>query len=157
MCQEWASTLDRRGVIFNVIENMDRDTKTHDENKNECQVTSLLPVLCDEDRVNAETPQALAWAEGCMEAGIGAVWNMPDYGVALQVASKECLRLLTVVNHPYCLWSSAMIAATLGSLGLNLIIDESTVLADYDEGVTPVTGQRPRKGSEEGVPGVEVV
>tara|TARA_B100000287_G_scaffold477_1_gene497 strand:- start:721 stop:1152 length:432 start_codon:yes stop_codon:yes gene_type:complete len=126
-------------------------------NKNKCQVADLLPNLCDEDRVNAETPQALAWAEVCMEAGIGTVWNMPEYGVALQVASKECLRLLTVVNHSYCLWSSAMIAATLESLGLYLIMDENTVLADYEEGVTPVTGLPARKDSGDGEPGVEVV
>ena len=126
-------------------------------NKNECQVTSLLPVLSEEDRMNAESSDAVAWGERCMETGLGAVWNMAEYGIALQVASKESLRLLTVVNHPYCLWSSAMVAATLRHLGLNLIVDGSTVLADYDDGVPPVTGLPPRGGSGGGEPGVEVV
>jgi hypothetical protein len=66
------------------------------------------------------------------------------------------MRLLTVVDHDYCLFMVASVAATLEHLGLRLDLSQA-IVAPYVEGnnVTgPATGSRPAEG--DGV-GVEVV
>jgi hypothetical protein len=129
-----------------------------EECNDECKVVGMMPVLETEEYEQASSEQATEWGEACFTKGIGAVWNVPEYGIALQVADERRLRLLTVVNHSHCLWTVAMVKATMSCMGLELVIDGSTVLAEYREGVLPVTGMVTQDEDEdEGVPGMEVV
>ena len=68
-------------------------------------------------------------------------------GVALQAISGDSLRLLTVVDHPYCLKMAAMVAVTLDHVGMRLVVDEYSILAEYSDNVVPVTGD-PRSGTD---------
>ena len=42
---------------------------------------------------------------------------------------------------------AAMLAVTLDNVGMRLVIDENTILAEYSDEVVPVTGD-PRRGRE---------
>ena len=56
----------------------------------------------------------------------------------LQVTSDDTMRLLTVIDHPYCLFMVAMMAATLEHLGLKMDLSQA-IVAPYVEG-NNVTG-----------------
>ena len=42
---------------------------------------------------------------------------------------------------------AALLVATLDNVGMRLVIDENTILAEYSDEVAPVTGD-PRRGRE---------
>ena len=99
-------------------------------------------------------PTQKAWAYGHLSAGIGYVWTMPDIGISLQVTSDDTMRLLTVVDHDYCLFMVASVAATLEHLGLKLDLSQA-IVAPYVQG-NNVTGpttddRRPTEGDGAGV------
>ena len=85
-----------------------------------------LPVLTDEERAWAEKPDQKSWALGCLSYGVGYVWNMPDQGLSIQIYDERTFRLLTVVEHDYCIMMASFIKATLDSIGL--ILDMSQVV-----------------------------
>ena len=79
---------------------------------------------------------------------------MPDIGISLQVTSDDTMRLLTVVDHDYCLFMVASVAATLEHLGLKLDLSQA-IVAPYVQG-NNVTGptaddRRPTEGDGAGV------
>ena len=94
-----------------------------------------------------------AWAYSNLSAGVGYVWTHADQGVSLQVTSDDTMRLLTVIDHPYCLFMVAMMTATLENLGLKMDLSQ-TIVAPYVEG-NNVTGSpsadRPAAGDGDGV------
>ena len=127
-----------------------------DQNKNERgsqtlqgkeQSTILLPKLSEEDIEFATDEHSVSWGNSAKHLRLGLVWNDPQNGLALQAISGDALRLLTVVDHPYCLKMAAMLAVTLDNVGMRLVIDENTILAEYSDEVVPVTGD-PRRGRE---------
>lgn len=79
-----------------------------------------LPVLTDEQVDWAEKPDQKSWALQCLRYGAGYVWNMPDHGLSLQIYDEETFRLLTVVEHDYCILMVSFVKATLESLGMTL-------------------------------------
>ena len=94
-----------------------------------------------------------AWAYSNLSAGVGYVWTHADQGVSLQVTSDDTMRLLTVIDHPYCLFMVAMMTATLENLGLKMDLSQA-IVAPYVEG-NNVTGSpsadRPAQGDGDGV------
>ena len=107
----------------------------------------LLPELTEQDFEAALHQDGVSWAKATRELGLGLVWNEPIMGMAFQAISDDSLRLLTVVDHPYCLRMAAMVASTLDHVGMRLVVDEHSILAEYSDNVVPVTGD-PRSGTD---------
>ena len=94
-----------------------------------------LPVLTDEQIDWAEKPDQKAWAIQCLRYGAGYVWNMPDQGLSLQIYDEETFRLLTVVEHEYCILMASFVKATLESLGMTLDMSQVVMRAyTHEEG-----------------------
>ena len=79
-----------------------------------------LPVLTGEQIDWAEKPDQKAWALQCLRYGPGYVWIMPDHGLSMQIYDEETFRLLTIVEHEYCILMASFVKATLESLGMTL-------------------------------------
>ena len=107
----------------------------------------LLPELSEEDIEFATDEHSASWANSTKQLRLGVVWNDSGNGLALQAISEDTLRLLTVVDHPFCLKMAAMLSVTLDNVGMSLLIDENTILAEYSDDRVPVTGD-PREGRE---------
>ena len=107
----------------------------------------LLPELTEQDFEVALHQDGVSWAKATRDLGLGLVWNEPIMGMAFQAISDDSLRLLTVVDHPYCLRMAAMVAITLDHVGMRLVVDEYSILAEYSDNVVPVTGD-PRSGTD---------
>ena len=107
----------------------------------------LLPELTEQDIEAATEGNGASWAKSTRGLGLGLVWNDPGLGLALQAISADSLRLLTVVDHPYCLRMAAMVAISLEHVGMRLVVDEQSILAEYSDNVVPVTGD-PRRGTD---------
>ena len=94
-----------------------------------------LPVLTDEQIDWAEKPDQKSWAIQCLRYGAGYVWNMPDQGLSLQIYDEETFRLLTVVEHEYCILMASLVKATLESLGMTLDMSQAVMRAyTHEEG-----------------------
>ena len=131
--------------------------KTQDDTRQDKQesasLADRLPELDEEEMGWTQGATQKAWAYGNLSAGIGYVWTMPDIGISLQVTSDDTMRLLTVVDHEYCLFMVASVAATLEHLGLKLDLSQA-IVAPYVQGnnVTgPTTADRPAEGDGGGV------
>ena len=127
-----------------------RNTLTNDDRAQQSlpiEGAILLPELTEQDIEAATEGNGASWAKSTRGLGLGLVWNDPGLGLALQAISADSLRLLTVVDHPYCLRMVAMVAISLEHVGMRLVVDEHTILAEYDDNVVPVTGD-PRRGSD---------
>ena len=79
-----------------------------------------LPVLSEEERNWTKGSTQKDWVYSRLSCGIGYVWTMPDQGMSLQVISDDTIRLLTVVDHEWCLFMVACVMAALDNLGLKL-------------------------------------
>ena len=79
---------------------------------------------------------------------------MDDIGLVLQVASEDTIRLLTVVDHDYCMKMVSFVKATLDSLDLNLDLSQA-IKRPYSGGTGEPKSDGPAKG--QGLHGVEVV
>ena len=108
--------------------------ETREEARQDTQESVILadrlPELSQEQmrRTREATPKA--WAYRHMSAGIGYVWTHEDLGISLQIISDNTMRLLTVVDHPYCLLMAASMVATLEHLGLRMDLSQA-ILAPY--------------------------
>ena len=127
---------------------------TRQDKQESASVADRLPELDEEQMRWTQGPTQKAWAYGHLSAGIGYVWTMPDIGISLQVTSDDTMRLLTVVDHDYCLFMVANVAATLEHLGLKLDLSQA-IVAPYVQG-NNVTGpttddRRPTEGDGAGV------
>ena len=130
---------------------------TRQDKQESASVADRLPELDEEQMGWTQGPTQKAWAYAHLSAGIGYVWTMPDIGISLQVTSDDTMRLLTVVDHDYCLFMVASVAATLEHLGLKLDLSQA-IVAPYVQG-NNVTGPTTadRRPTEEDGAGVEVV
>ena len=126
---------------------------TRQDKQESASLADRLPELDEEQRGWTQGPTQKAWAYGHLSAGIGYVWTMPDIGISLQVTSDDTMRLLTVIDHPYCLYMVASMAATLEHLGLKMDLSQA-IVAPYVEG-NNVTGaptdDRPVDGDGDGM------
>ena len=131
--------------------------KTEDDTRKDMQdsasLADRLPELDEEQMMRTQEATSRAWAYSNLSAGLGYVWTHADQGVSLQVTSDDTMRLLTVIDHPYCLFMVAMMTATLENLGLKMDLSQA-IVAPYVEG-NNVTGSpsvdRPAQGNGDGV------
>ena len=87
---------------------------------------SRMPKLTEKQKEWAGKPSQKTWAIDRLGFGIGYCWNMPDHGLSMQVYNERTFRLLTVVDHDYCIEMAALVKATLESVGL--VLDMSQVV-----------------------------
>ena len=103
--------------------------KKEDEGRHDTQESIILadrlPVLDEEQMRRTQEATPKAWAYRYMSAGIGYVWTHEDLGVSLQIISDDTMRLLTVIDHPYCLLMAASMLATLEHLGLRMDLSQA--------------------------------
>ena len=129
-----------------------QDMRTKDKQES-ASLADRLPELDEEQMMRTQEATSRAWAYSNLSAGLGYVWTHADQGVSLQVTSDDTMRLLTVIDHPYCLFMVASMAATLEHLGLNMDLSQA-IVAPYVEG-NNVTGSpssdRPAQGDGDGV------
>ena len=134
-------------------ENMRKEDDTRKDMQESASIADRLPELDEEQMMRTQEATSRAWAYSNLSVGLGYVWTHADQGVSLQVTSDDTMRLLTVIDHPYCLFMVAMMTATLENLGLKMDLSQ-TIVAPYVEG-NNVTGSpsadRPAKGDGDGV------
>jgi len=95
----------------------------NDKNKKISDGTMLeqrLPELTKEQIAWAENPKQQSWATETLSLGTGYCWLMPDHGLSMQVYDNKTFRLLTVVDHDYCIMMVSYVKATLESVGITL-------------------------------------
>ena len=134
-------------------ENMKTEDDTRKDMQESASLADRLPELDEEDIRRTQEATSRAWAYSNLSAGVGYVWTHADQGVSLQVTSDDTMRLLTVIDHPYCLFMVAMMEATLKHLGLKMDLSQA-ILAPYVERnnvtVSP-SADRPTQGDGDGV------
>ena len=134
-------------------ENMKTEDDTRKDTQQSASLADRLPELDEEQMMRTQEATSRAWAYSNLSAGVGYVWTHADQGVSLQVTSDDTMRLLTVIDHPYCLFMVAMMTATLENLGLKMDLSQA-IVAPYVEG-NNVTGSlsadRPAQGDGDGV------
>ena len=84
-------------------------------------------MLSEEERSWTKGSTQKDWVYSHLSCGIGYVWTMPDQGMSLQVISDDTIRLLTVVDHEWCLFMVACVMAALDNLGLKLDLSVAIV------------------------------
>ncbi len=115
-------------------------------------VADRLPIP-DEQGIEAALT-SVGWAAGIVEAlSEGAIHHMNDLGIDLQVVSKQIVRCIAVVDHPYCWETLALLLVTFEEAGINLEIDPYTVVRPY----VPDSKADTPPEQEIGVVGMEVV
>ena len=100
-------------------------------------ISEILPELSEEEVENAEGQKQ--WAVGMLEFyPIGAIHDMPEWGITLQIASSEIARCISVVDHEWCLFRLKQIITTFKAADLELELDPFTILRPYvsQEGVS---------------------
>jgi len=95
--------------------------------KERASLGDRLPVLSEEERSWTKGSTQKDWVYSHLSCGIGYVWTMPDQGMSLQVISDDTIRLLTVVDHEWCLFLVACIMAALDNLGLKFDLSVAIV------------------------------
>ena len=117
---------------------MTTEDDTRKDMQESASLADRLPELDEEEMRRTQEATPKAWAYTNLSVGIGYVWTHADLGVSLQVTSDDTMRLLTVIDHPYCLYMVASMAATLEHLGLKMDLSQA-IVAPYVEG-NNVTG-----------------
>ena len=110
-----------------------QDMRTKDKQES-ASLADRLPELDEEQRLWAEGTTQKSWAYSYLSAGVGYVWTMQDYGLALQVTSEDTMRLLTVVDHEWSILTVAYIMATLDCLGLKMDLSQAIVAPYVEDG-----------------------
>ena len=73
------------------------------------------------------------WAQGMLEHyEPGAIHDMPDYGITLQIISSDTARCIGVFDHGFCMLMLQMVITTFENAGLNLEVDPWAVLRPYE-------------------------
>jgi len=132
---------------------MTTEDDTRKDTQESASLADRLPELDEEGMRRSQETTPKAWAYANLSVGIGYVWTHADLGLSLQVTSDDTMRLLTVVDHPYCLYMVASMAATLEHLGLRLDLSQA-IVAPYVEGnnVTGApTADHPVEGDDDGM------
>ena len=134
--------------------------RTEDDTRKDMQenasLADRLPELDEEQMRRTQEATPRAWAYSNLSVGIGYVWTHADLGVSLQVTSDDTMRLLTVIDHPYCLFMVAMMEATLKHLGLKMDLSQA-ILAPYVERNNVTGSQNTDRPAHAEGDGVEVV
>ena len=137
-------------------ENMKTEDDTRKDTQQSASLADRLPELDEEQMMRTQEATSRAWAYSNLSAGVGYVWTHADQGVSLQVTSDDTMRLLTVIDHPYCLFMVAMMAATLEHLGLKMDLSQA-ILAPYVERNNVTGSPNANRSEEDDSDGMEVV
>ena len=137
-------------------ENMKTEDDTRKDTQQSASLADRLPELDEEQMMRTQEATSRAWAYSNLSAGVGYVWTHADQGVSLQVTSDDTMRLLTVIDHPYCLFMAAMMAATLEHLGLKMDLSQA-ILAPYVERNNVTGSPNADRSEEDDSDGMEVV
>ena len=137
-------------------ENMRKEDDTRKDMQESASLADRLPELDEEQMMRTQEATSRAWAYSNLSAGVGYVWTHADQGVSLQVTSDDTMRLLTVIDHPYCLFMAAMMAATLEHLGLKMDLSQA-ILAPYVERNNVTGSPNADRPEEDDNDGMEVV
>ena len=106
-------------------------TKLNSEKK---QIEDLLPILPLETIQDAERKELQNWAiEMLRFYPIGAIHDMSDWGITLQITSSNSARCIRVVDHEWCLFRLQQINTTFKAAGLKLKIDPIAILQPFEE------------------------
>ena len=96
-------------------------------------IADRLPRLSDEAIQDASQDDSVEWAQGMLEHySPGAIHEMPDYGITLQIVSEDTARCISVFDHEYCMFMLHMVVTTFKQAGLTLEVDPHTVLRPYE-------------------------
>ena len=109
------------------------DRKT---NGGECMISDLLPKLPAEAVQDSEREELQEWAIGMLQFyPPGGIHDMPDWGITLQIESTTSARCIRVVDHEWCLFRLQQIITTFNAAGLELKVDQITMLQPFIEGI----------------------
>ncbi len=134
------------------VKHMTDPTLNEEDTRTNASVADRLPIP-DEQGIEAALT-SVGWAAGIVEAlSEGAIHHMNDLGIDLQVVSKQIVRCIAVVDHPYCWETLALLLVTFEEAGINLEIDPYTVVRPY----VPDSKADTPPEQEIGVVGMEVV
>ena len=105
-------------------------SQTKEDTRTNASVADRLPAP-DEQGVEAALT-SVDWAAGMVEAlPQGTIHHMNDCGIDLQVVSKQAVRCIAVVDHPYCWETLSWLEITFEGAGIELELDPYTVVRPY--------------------------
>jgi len=133
------------------------DTEGHREKQTNATVSVRLPELNKEDKEFAITQAKLDWVQNWMSWYMpGELQRMEDGGIILQKVDDSTVRCVSVVDHPFCYMSLALVSASFERRGVSLEVDPYTIVTPY---IPPEDREPHRYDEDDGGddPGVEVV
>ena len=108
-------------------------TVNEDNSSHTTRIADMLPELPDEAIQDASQDDSVEWAQDMLEHyPPGAIHEMPDYGITLQIVSGKTARCISVYDHGYCMFMLHMVITTFKQAGLTLEVDPHTVLRPYE-------------------------
>ena len=109
-------------------------SKAYDENSSQTMaIADRLPELEEDAIQEAAQEHHVEWAGGMLNHyDVGELHEMPDYGITLQILSKDTARCISVYDHGYPLRMLRMLMATFEHAGLTLEVDPHTVLRPFE-------------------------
>ena len=108
-------------------------TTNEDNSSQTIRIADRLPELSDDAIQDASKEDSVEWAQGMLNHYVsGALHDMPDYGITLQIVSDNTARCICVFDHGYCLFMLSMMIQTFEHAGLTLELDPHTVLRPYE-------------------------
>ena len=108
-------------------------TVNEDNSSHTTRIADMLPELPDEAIQDASQDDSVEWAQDMLEHYLpGAIHEMPDYGITLQIVSGNTARCISVYDHGYCMFMLHMVITTFKQAGLTLEVDPHTVLRPYE-------------------------
>ena len=132
-------------------------TTNEDNSSQTIGIADKLPELSDDAVQDASKEDSVEWAQGMLNHYVsGALHDMPDYGITLQIVSGDTARCICVFDHGYCLFMLRMMIQTFEHAGLTLEIDPHTVLRPYEASDAQGAEHEEPPASAEGF-GIEVV
>ncbi len=132
-------------------------TTNEDNSSHTIRIADRLPELSDDAVQDASKEDSVEWAQGMLNHYVsGALHDMPDYGITLQIVSGDTARCICVFDHGYCLFMLRMMIQTFEHAGLTLELDPHTVLRPYEASDDQGAEHEEPPASAEGF-GIEVV
>ena len=132
-------------------------TTNEDNSSQTIRIADRLPELSDDAIQDASKEDSVEWAQGMLNHYVsGALHDMPDYGITLQIVSGDTARCICVFDHGYCLFMLRMMIQTFEHAGLTLELDPHTVLRPYEASDDQGAEHEEPPASAEGF-GIEVV
>jgi len=116
-----------------------------------------LPELDDDALRYAASEKQMGWVFANTGHGLGYVWTLPEYGLSLQIVRDPDtmlmgMRLLTMIDHDWCLLTVANMKATLEAMGRKMDLS-GAVIVPYvpGENVTAKQNHMNMNGKEDGM------